>query len=223
MVERTGWFIFKRTKTKVDAPIGTHTVTLSSSNPNSAPPWSSTEFYSGDGDGGYSVTCMTVPYRSSNGITFKVYKSKQSAWMRRLFPSQGIKVVPAFDNGLMVKGSNAELVNRLFSYPELRQMLSGCLGCQHASSWIIKTFWMSHYASNHGWAWMESTIVKHIGDETLNELQLVYEGTLEDTELLLRFHQLLTKTMESLSTIGCAIQTPEPAGLQTHRLTPEDL
>ena len=210
VVERTGWFIFKSTKTTLDVPMGKHTMTLSSSDSDSvnSPWWGETESFSGEGDGGYIITCMTVPYRSPKALTFKVYKKREN-WFPKIFRSPYVKTGdPVFDNNLRIKGRDIELTEQLFSHAELRKMVSGCLGRQHVSSYIIKRRFLYHRASHHGWAWMESTIVKHIGDETLNELRLVYHGELEDTELLLPFHQLLTKTIESLSAIGCVSESP---------------
>ena len=209
VVERTGWFISKRTKTKVDVPMGKHTMTLSSDCNSVHYPWLSTGFFytrvfylAGSGGvffGAGDITCMTVPYRSPKALTFTVYKKRENR-LPKLFRSRYVETGdPVFDNDLRIKGSDIGLAEQLFSHAELREMVSSCLGRRHASEYITKGLFLYHRASHHGWAWMESTIVNQIGHETLNELRLVYQGELDDTELLLRFHQLLTKTLESLA------------------------
>lgn len=199
VVERTGWFIFKSTKTKVVVPMGRHVMTLSTGW-NGGDPWGvETMSFNVQGDGDYITTCMTVPYRSPKALTFTVYKKREN-WLPKLFRSRYVETGdPVFDNDLRIKGSDIGLAEQLFSHAELREMVSSCLGRRHASEYITKGLFLYHRASHHGWAWMESTIVNQIGHETLNELRLVYQGELDDTELLLRFHQLLTKTLESLA------------------------
>ena len=210
VVVEPGWFIFKTPKTKVVVPMGNQTMTLSTDwNERVGSPWGweTVTLVMIGGDGEYPITCMTVPYRSPKALTFKVYTKRESKWLSKPYVQPGDL---AFDNDMRIegKGRDIELIQQLFSHAELGNMVSRCLGRQHASSYITKKWYGYHRASNHGWAWMESTIVKHIGDETLNELRLVYQGEVEDTELLLRFHQLLTKTMESLSAIGCVSKSP---------------
>lgn len=212
MEERKGWFIFREKIHWLDVPIGNHTMSLSYGYSNSTKsPWMESHFISGENsDINYIITCMTIPYRTSKALTFKVHKKRGISMVPKLFRSKFVKTGdPVFDNTMIIKTSDVLLAEQLFSNTELRTMVSKYLGRQYASPWILKNIFYFHRASNHGWAWLESIKDKKNKDGKVNKLRLIYSGRLEDGKLLRQFYQMLIRMMEALITIGCVEMSDE--------------
>jgi len=186
-----GWWIFRHTELKVIAPVGAWWLTLS---------MDSGDYDEDDYFGDSITTRMVVRYRSVNSFQFEIY-SKDNIAGRWLNPKI-IKVGgPKFDRNFIVQGDNAELTEKLFSLPYIRDQVSWCLGRKHSSPSMFN--WLSN--PRRGWGSLESRIVGVHGTDTLNDLVYVYEGTIEDLRLLLELHQLLAFILNQLLRIGCAI------------------
>jgi hypothetical protein len=191
----TGWWIFRHTELKVVAPVGAWWLTLSM------------DFGDYDEEDGYqetTTTRMVVRYRSVNRFQFEVY-SKDSPAAR--WPSSKIIKVgdPGFARNFIVQGDNAELAEKLFSLPYIRDQVSWCLGKKRSSSFMSNGL-SGSYNPRRGWGSLGSRVVGVHGTDTLNDLVYVYEGIIEDSALLLELHQLFAFILNQLLRIGCAVK-----------------
>ena len=188
----TGWWIFKQTELKVVAPAAAWRLTLSS-----GPAYI--------GKDCYKETWLTIRYKSHNTFEFEI-TNRELGW----FP--GTKLIklsePIFDQKIIISGSDTVLIQRLLTYPYIRNQISQCIG-KRRHSFVFdcdgNDIGMSA-ETNLGWGSLESKTVNVNSEEIINELTYTYRGMADDPRFLLDLHQMLTVIMNQLFRIGCAIE-----------------
>jgi len=188
----TGWWIFKQTELKVIAPVAAWKLTLSS-----GPAYI--------GKDCYKETWLTIRYKSHDIFEFDI-KNRELGWL------PGAKLIklgePIFDQKFIISGSNTLLIQKLLTYPYIRNQISQCIGKRRhpfVFDYDGNDIGMSA-ETKLGWGCLESKAVNVRSEEIINELTYTYGGMADDPRFLLDLHQMLTVIMNQLFRIGCAIE-----------------
>lgn len=134
-------------------------------------------------------TRMRAPYVNKDGFRFNIYRKNVFTWIGKIFRMQDVEIGdPQFDEEFVIQGAPEEMVKRLFSNREIRQLIEK----QKSIHFMVK--------DDEGW-------FNQKFPEGVDELYFQVVGVIKDKERLKDLFELFSTVLDELCKMGSAYKT----------------
>jgi hypothetical protein len=141
------------------------------------------------GKSSVTYTRMRAPYVNPDGFTFAIYRKGVFSALGKWLGMQDVSVgYPEFDDAFIIKGSDEQKLNQLFSNQKIRELITAQPAIYFSVRDLDGGFWGKSYPQG------------------VDELYFKVVGVIKDVDRLKLLYDLFSETLDELCRMGSAYE-----------------